>query len=420
MKKMTNKAFYISILIFSFLSCKTETKPKAEILENPKTEKIDSLANRYLELNRFSGVVLVTKGDEIIYDNSFGLADYENKKSFSNKSTFKIGEISELVTANIIKEMAKKDKFKLTDKISKYIPEIKSDFTINDLLNHETNLPSSQTIQEQNPELEYSTIDYANLALQSSDKSERSDLNYNILGLLLEKISGKTFQENLENYSKELSLESTYFQKTDSFLAVGYLYHNYQGNGLELQKAPVSNSDITFSSNGIKSTANDLAKIISSNSSDKLEIDGYLENDGFSYSVVNNPQTQIVIIVLSNRRHPIAKEISTSIGAIIENKQYNLPLARKQIDIDKNLLKDYSGFYTLNENINLEVINENDSLFVMMGPNKIHLTPQSENQFYMEQMDASMRFLRDTDNKVREVVLLDGFLEGNKIKRAEK
>jgi CubicO group peptidase (beta-lactamase class C family) len=330
-------------LILSFISCKTETKSKSEILEKPKSEKIDSLANRYLELNRFSGVILVTKGDEIIYDNSFGLADYENKKFFSNKTTFKIGEISELVTANIIKEMAKKDKFKLTDKISKYIPEIKSDFKINDFLNHKTNLPSLQTIQEQNPELEYSTIDYANLALQSSDKSEQSDLNYNILGLLIEKISGKSFQENIENYSKELSLENTYFKKTDSSLAVGYLYHNHQGNGLELQKAPVSNSDITFSSNGIKSTANDLAKIINANSTDKIEIGGYLENDGFSYSVENNPQTQITIIVLSNRKHPVAKEISTSIVNIIENKEYKLPLARKQIDIDKNLLKDYRG-----------------------------------------------------------------------------
>jgi hypothetical protein len=70
--------------------------------------------------------------------------------------------------------------------------------------------------------------------------------------------------------------------------------------------------------------------------------------------------------------------------------------------------------------MNFEVLNENDSLFVMMGPNKIHLIPQSENQFYMEQMDASMRFLRDTNNKVEEVVLLDGFLDGNKIKRTEK
>lgn len=417
-KKMTSNKLYLLILILSFISCNTDKKSKNEILEKPKGEKIDSLANRYLELNRFSGIILIKEDGKTIYNNKFGLADYENDKPLSNKTTFKIGEISELVTGNIIKKMAENGKFQLSDKVSKYLPEIKTDFTIGDLLYHKTNLQSIPTIQEQNPELKYSTTDYANLAAQSSDKSKRSDLNYNILGLLIEKIGSKSFQENVENYSKELSLENTYFQKTDSSLAVGYLYHNHQGNGLELQKAPVSNVDITFSSKGIKSTANDLGKIISSNFSDKLEIDGY--NDGFSYSVVNNPKTKIVIIVLSNRRHPVAKEISNSIEAILENKEYSLPLPRKQIDIDKNLLKDYAGLYSLNENMNLEVINENDSLFVMMGSNKIHLLSQSENQFYMEQTDASMRFLRDSANKVSEVMLLDGFLEGNRIKRTEK
>ncbi len=174
---MTNKIFYLSILIFSFISCKTETKIKSEILEKSKIVKIDSLANRYLELNRFSGVILVTNGDTIIYNTSFGLADYENKVSFSYKTAFKIGEISELVTSNIVREMAKKDKFQLSDKISNYIPEIQSDLTINDLLNHKTDLPTIQSIQEQNPELKYSTVEYVNLATQSSDKSDKSDLD---------------------------------------------------------------------------------------------------------------------------------------------------------------------------------------------------------------------------------------------------
>ena len=386
MKKQTNNLFYLSILIISFLACKTETKNEIENPEQLKIEKINSLANRYLELNHFSGVILVTKGDSIIYSNNFGLADYENKIPFSSKTSFKIGKISELIIANIIREIAIKDKFQLSDNISKYIPEIQSNLTINDLLNHKSNS-----------------------AIESSEKTEEIDLDYNSLGLLIEKISGKSFQENIEEYSKDLALENTYFQKTDSALAVGYLYYNYQGNGLELLKSPTSNSEKTYSSNGLKSTANDLAKIISSNSVTELEIDGYLENDGFSYSIVNNTQNKISIIVLSNRRHPVAKEISNSIVSILEDKEYRIPLARKQFDIDEKLLIEYSGSYSMNENMNLEVLNENDSLFVMMGPNKIYLIPQSENQFYMEQMDASMRFLRNTNNIVKEVELLDGF-----------
>lgn len=417
---MTYKLFYLLILLGSLLSCKKEISSIPDSLEKSKIEQLDSLANRYLELNRFSGVILVTRNNTTIYNNSFGFADYENRKPFSNQTSFKIGEISEYITAQIIREMVQGNKFQLSDMVSEYLPEIKFDFTINDLLNHKTNLASIQTIQEQNPALPYSSVTYANLAIQSSAIAARSDLNYNILGLLIEKISGKSFQENIEKYSQDLGLENTYFKKADSTLAVGYLYHNYQGNGLKLQKAPESNLDITFSSNGLKSTASDLSKIIRANSEFKLEIEGYLENDGFSYSVVNNPQNKIISIVLSNRRHPVAQEISTSIASILEGKAYQLPLARKPVDIDKTVLKDYSGRYALNETMSLEVLHENDSLFVTMGPNKIPLIPQSANQFYMEQMDTAMRFLRDTVNLVNEVVLLDGFLDGNTIKRVEK
>ena len=386
-----NKLFYLSILIISFLACKTETKTGIESPEQLKVERIDSLANRYLELNRFSGSILVTKGDSILYNNNFGLADYENNKSFSNKTSFRIGQTSEIIISNIIREMAIKDKIQLSDNISKYIPETKSELTINDLLNHKSNS-----------------------VITSSDKIEESDLNYDSLGLIIEKVSGKSFQENIEKYCNALELENTYFQKASSDLAIGYLYHNYQGNGLELQKSPVSNSENTFS-NGLKSTANDLAKIISLNSENKLEIEGYIEDDGFSYSVVNNPQNKTSIIVLSNRRHPVAKEISNSIGSILENKEYRLPLSRMPFDIDKTILKDFVGNYSLNENVNFEVLHSNDSLFVLMGPNKTYLVPQSTNQFYMQQMDASMRFLRDSSEVLNRVTLSNGFIESEQI-----
>jgi len=418
MKRITNKIFYISILMFSFISCKTDTKLINEYLEKPKTDKINNLANRYLELNRFSGVILVTKNGNIIYNNSFGLADYENKRPFSGITTFKIGGITELVTASIIRNMADNDKFKLSDKISKYIPEIKADFTIDNLLNHKTYLPNIKTIKEQNTELDYSTIGFANLVTQTSESIDRSDLGYNILGLLIERISGTSFQKNIQNYCTKTGIENTYFQKQDTSLAVGYLYSNYRGKGDELHKSPNYDLNITFSSNGLKSTANDLMKIINPNN--ELDFYDYLENDGFSYSIQNHTKNQTTIIILSNRRHPVAKEISTGINQILHGKEYRLPLLRKPFEIDKKLLKDYSGTYALNQNMNIDILSKNDSLFVLMGPNKVHLIPQSANQFYMEQTDASMRFLRDSTNLVNEIVLLNGFLDGDKVNRIKK
>jgi len=363
---------------------------------------------------------LITKADAVLYNKRFGFSDYEHQELFTNDTAFKIGLTSQLVTANIITEMAKRNQFQLTDTISKFIPAINSDATINDLLHHKTSFPSIKIIQAQHPELQYTTIAFSNEAVRSPKVYGHSDLNYNILGLLIETIGRKSYQEQIEDYSQKLGLENTYFQKANATAAVGYLYNNAQGNGLELEKATASNLDITFSSNGLKSSARDLAKIIRFNSEKKLNIEGYLENDGFSYALLTLPQKETAVIVLSNRRHPVAKEISYSIEAIMKDQPYHLPLARKAVTIDAALLKDYAGTYALNSEMNLRVVNENDSLFIMMGPNKIHLIPQSSNQFYMEQMDAGMRFIRDSSNTVNDVLLMDGFLDGTQIKRVQK
>ena len=417
---MTNKIFYLPIfLLLSFLSCKTETKLEHQgYSDRSKFTAIDSVGKRYLELNRFSGVILVSKGDSITYNNSFGLADYKNNRTFSEKTAFRIGELSELITSAMVKRMVGEGRFNLSDKISDFIPEIQANYTINDLLNHNTKLPKIEAIKEQNPEVEYTTVGYTNLAFSSPGTSGSSELDYNLLGLLIERISGLSYEENLESYGAELGLENTYFQKPDPSLARGYLYHNYRGNGPELEESPVSDSNMAFSSAGVKSTANDLLKIVKATPGQPIEIDGYMENDGFSYSVLNDPQTGTTIIVLSNRRHPVAGEISGSISAILTGKEYRLPLPRKPFVIKPELLKEYSGFYTLNPDMDIEIVDRNDSLFVMMGPNEVHLVPQSPDQFYMIQSDASLRFLRDSTSTVNAVELLDGFLQGNKIMRS--
>ena len=151
-----------------------------------------------------------------------------------------------------------------------------------------------------------------------------------------------------------------------------------------------------------------------------MNIDGYLENDGFSYSILNDIEKKISIIVLSNRKHPVADEISNSINSILDGKEYRLPLLREPFDIDKTVLKDFVGNYSLNENVRFGVLNSNDSLFVLMGPNKVHIVPQSSNQFYMTEMDASMRFLRDSTGFADKIVLLNGFIDSEQIAKRKK
>lgn len=356
------------------MSCKTNKEVQSHYFENHEISKIDSLINRYLELNRFSGTVLIVENNSVKYNRSFGLANYEDKIPFSNKTVFKIGEITEIITYNIVNRLVKEGKIKLTDKLSQHLREIESNITVNDFIN------------------------------------QNVDVDYNYMGRLIEKVTNKNYQKNIEEYSDLLGLENTFFQKTDALTAIGYLYQNYRGKGLELQRSPIYDLEEEYSSKGLKSTANDLVKILKSNPK-KYSIDGYLDNDGFSYSLVNDINNKTSIIILSNRRHPVAKEISNSINAILNDKEYKLPLLREPFNIDKTILKDFEGIFSINKDVSFEVFESNDSLFVTMGSNKTYLIPQSSNQFYMEQSDAAMRFLRDSTDLINRIVLLDGFID---------
>ncbi len=429
---MLQKIAYFLVLISFLFSCKSETQTKEtgstqneEVINyDNQIAQINDLAKRYVELGRFSGTILIAQNDSVVFNKSYGFADYTNLKEFTDSTAYKIGHLSELFTEAIIKDMINQNLIKSNEKISTYIPQIKQDFTIEELLNHHSNLQTIEEIQAKNPNIPYSTLDYINLLNNQSNKKDleiNSELDYNILGLLIEKVTTKTFAEVLEEYAQKWNLESTYFHKTDTtHLAIGYLFYNYRKQGLKITPSPKYQNEMAFSSRGVKSTAKDIFSFAQQISNESLDKEGYLLNDGFSYSLKKEDDKKQTILILSNRKHPVAREMSESIEKIFNNEEYELPLPRQEIAIKPNLLKEYEGTYALNENMNLTFVAERDSLFVIMGENKVELKPQSENQFFMFESDASIRFERDENYKVSKAILLDGFLEGNTILRIKE
>ena len=377
-------------------------------------EEIDLLAERYHELGRFSGSMLVEDGSTYYYNN-FGKANYELDISFDSTTSFKVGSLSELFTRAIFAELESKGQISADEKVSDYLPEVEKDLSLQSLLNHESSLRSIAEIRQTHPEAEYSPIHFANLS-EVTDV-QKSDLNYNLLGEFLEKASGKTYAELVAELSEKIQLKNTFFNTpAGADLSQGYTY-SYVDNKVVLEPSEEYNLVEAFSSKGIKTTAADILQLLKALPEEEIRMEGYLQNDGFSYSIIKNGKRNI--IVLSNRRHPVAGEMTEAINALLDTRKYELPLVRKEIEVDTKLLSEYAGSYALNPEMQLNVIAENDSLFVQMGPQKVHLKPQSQNQFYMEQRDSAIRFLRDPSGEVIAAELLDGFLTGNTIEKVK-
>lgn len=415
---MYKRLTFLALHLFTIAACSTEKKIITEPQKSTETNKIDVLANRYLALGRFSGTILVSNHDSIIFNHSYGMADYESQKPFSDSTSFKVGRITELFTTRIIKEMDEKGMIDTKSRVQKYLPEIEATYSIEDLVNHQSGLPNIKALEKDIPEPEYATIGYANMTSPDTSNSVLySDLGYNLLGMVIEKVNNASYQQVIEQYFP--NYDNTYFQKKAKEQARGYQFYNAYGNGPVLVQSLSYDLEKAFSNSGIKSTAKDILKLIRLYPKKALEINGFIEGDGFSYSLFNT-KYGLTILVLSNRRHPVANEISHSIKAIYEGAPYETPLLRKTVSIDTSLLEEYAGHYEVRPNFTVEVFTDKDSLFIKMGSNNVSLLPQSKNQFYMQENDAAIRFIRDSANIISGAILYNGFLKGKEIKKVEK
>lgn len=364
--------FLLTIILL--FSCNAPEDISTIPLESHKEKSIDILGNRYLELDRFSGTITIAKKGDFIYNESFGMKDYNKQIPFTTSTSFKIGDITKLITLDIVEEEIQANNIKADNLLSSYDPSLNSNLTIKNAL------------------------------------EENSNESYILLGKVLEAQKKNSFQEIIESYSNYHYLTNTFLDRENADLATGYQFHNYRGKGLELEEAPSYNLGEEWSSRGLKSNANDLLKIIKDYPED-IDIHGFLENDGFSYSLYYDSSQELAIIILSNRRHPVPKEMSNSIIAILGDKDHTLPLLRLPYSIEKKTLEPFIGTFAINENVQFDVVQSKDSLFVLMGPNQIPIIPQSENQFYMLASDAAMRFIKSETGAFDTIQLLNGFIQ---------
>lgn len=150
----------------------------------------------------FWGVVLVARDGEVVFEKAYGFSDYA-ETPMTPDSRFEIASTSKMFTAAAILKLESQRKLRVEDPISKYVgdvPEDKSPITIHHLLSHtsgisgEVGLPynASETADEL-----VAHVMAAPLASDPGTKWEYCNVGYALLGVIIEKASGGTFEDYL-------------------------------------------------------------------------------------------------------------------------------------------------------------------------------------------------------------------------------
>jgi CubicO group peptidase (beta-lactamase class C family) len=328
-----------------------ESKPADQIcFENDLTPYIESINLGWPDAYRPTGMVLAAAKGKTLYSRAFGFADRWHGVSPTENTSFRIGSLTKAFTAVAVLQLVQAGKLRLDGKIGDYLPEypnVGRHVTLHQLLTHTSGIPNFTDFPEY-VEWRQLTVQPRQilewfwdrpLEFEPGSQYRYSNSGYQVLGAIIERVSGQKYAEYLEQHVfAPAGLGHTVVGDAAGFKdrALGY---RATPTG-ELQLAGHVDMSVAFAAGGIRSSAADLARWHTALSGDALlnqasrarmvqpDKDDYAYGwivqergglevhsheggiSGFSSRVVRVPSLDLVIVVLSNTEDQSTKPIS--------------------------------------------------------------------------------------------------------------
>jgi CubicO group peptidase (beta-lactamase class C family) len=114
-------------------------------------EKADKYFSARTRLGRFSGVVLVARSSEVLFEKGYGFADVEHALLFTTTTQLPIASLSKLFTAMAVLKLRDTGRLRLDDSICAHLsncPDTWKPITIQDLLRHTSGIPDYEEALE--------------------------------------------------------------------------------------------------------------------------------------------------------------------------------------------------------------------------------------------------------------------------------
>ncbi len=341
-----------------------------------KIDKLDELVSIYSEYGKFNGSILIAQNGEIIYKKGFGLANMEWGIPNKTDTKFRLASITKQFTAMLIVQLVSENKLKLDVPISTYLPDYPKkngdQITVHHLLTHSsgtpnfTSFPTHRNIKRNPFSIEELVNVFADSALQFTpgEKHAYSNSGYFLLGVIIEKITGETYEHVLkEKIFTPLKMINTGYDHHKTILK--NRASGYETFGSDFRNADYIDMSIPYAAGSMYSTVEDLylwdqalyteklvpkkyldllfeAHIPSSgqhygygwsigkmpvgNTNDQVQTIGHGGGiDGFNTLITRIPSDKSLVLLLNNTGRAPLNEMTRAINGILYNKPYSFP-----------------------------------------------------------------------------------------------
>ena len=205
---MIRKSWRFSVAIILLLSFSALDL----VIADERADRVDALFSRWDRKDSPGCALAVVQGGRMIHSRGYGMANLELGVPITTQSVFYIGSVSKQFVAFCIALLAVEGKLSLDDDIRKILPEIPDygrPITIRHLIHHTSGLRDYLALADISgvPFGEYHEADVLELIARQKDLNFKpgeeylySNSGYFLMGLIIERASGKTLREFAEEH----------------------------------------------------------------------------------------------------------------------------------------------------------------------------------------------------------------------------
>ena len=414
---------------------------------NARADAVADFVNGYLKKKQIPGcAVMVRKDGKVVLSAGYGTANLEHRTEVTSKTVFQSGSVGKQFTAMAVMMLVEEGKLSLGDPLSKFLkgPSDWSKITIRHLLTHTSGMgdyPENFSLQKDYSEEELLTMVAAQkLGSEPGKKWSYSNLGYLTLGIVIRKVTGEFYGDFLQKrIFRRLGMNDTRIISEAEIIPNRAAGYRLEEGVLKNQKwvSPTLN---TTADGSLYLTVEDIAKWDEALEKQELITPGGFKemwtpaklNDGseapygFGWSLGKNrlghrlvdhggawqgfatyigrhPEEQLSVAVFCNRAGASATRIANVVAGFFVPGL--APPSRAAVKIDRALLDSYAGEYRLEDRLTVKLAVAGDRLETTWLGQKLVLAPESETNFFEEDSDRTLRFVKDASGKVTAAII---------------
>ncbi|WP_106914800.1 serine hydrolase [Chryseobacterium aurantiacum] len=363
------------------------------------SKAVDSYVKNVIQINEIPGMsVGIVKNNKIVFQKYYGAETLESDKKVDSNSKFRIYSNTKLMSNIGLFKLIEEGKLSVEDKVSKYVDNLPKEWQnvqVKNLLSHSSGLPNwvdfkDISVNASNAEV-IDRLGKEKMEFETGDHYRYNQTNYLLITMIIEKITGKTYEnfiienqfpdsrdqivfssnsvEKIPNRVGKYNYNSTTKQYEKLTAIEGVRAHS--SNGLAITLPAFLQWSIHFSKNDFlkpetkkrmwqpfnyKNNGFEFAYGWEITDSNNIRSYGFSGGNVSAYSIFPDNDMSIVVMYNGNKGFPVMYQMINHIAGIMDKKLIDPYTFTEEITIAEpyvhpNLKKDVYGYRIEKDNV---------------------------------------------------------------------